>query len=50
MLGSGQTKRSELGEEQSQEHIFFGFKVFVHKEFVLADQIVNSAYYCDILR
>jgi hypothetical protein len=30
--------------------IFFDIKGTVHKEFVLADQIVNSAYYCDILQ
>jgi hypothetical protein len=29
--------------------IFFDIKVFVHKEFVLADQPVNSAYCCDVL-
>jgi hypothetical protein len=30
--------------------IFFGIKGIVHREFVLAGQAVNSAYYCDILR
>jgi hypothetical protein len=30
--------------------IFFDIKGTVHKEFVLADQTVNSAYYCDVLR
>jgi hypothetical protein len=30
--------------------IFFGTKGIVHKEFVLAGQTFNSAYYCDILR
>jgi hypothetical protein len=30
--------------------IFFNIKVTVHKEFVLAGQTVNSAYYCDVLR
>jgi hypothetical protein len=30
--------------------IFFDIKGIVHKEFVLAGQIVNSAYYCDVLR
>jgi hypothetical protein len=30
--------------------IFFDIRGIVHKEFVLAGQIVNSAYYCDILR
>jgi hypothetical protein len=28
---------------------FFGFKRIAHKEFVLVDQTVNSAYYCDVL-
>jgi hypothetical protein len=28
--------------------IFFDIKEIVHKEFVLAGQIVNSAHYCDI--
>jgi hypothetical protein len=30
--------------------IFFDVKGIVHKEFVLAGKIVNSAHYCDILR
>jgi histone-lysine N-methyltransferase SETMAR len=30
--------------------IFFGVKGFDHKEFVLAGQTVNSAYYCEVLR
>jgi hypothetical protein len=30
--------------------IFFGIKGIVHKEFVLAGQTDNSAYYCDVLR
>jgi hypothetical protein len=30
--------------------IFFDIKRFVHEEFVLAGQTVNSAYYCDVLR
>jgi hypothetical protein len=29
--------------------IFFDIKGIVHKEFALAGQTVNSAYYCDIL-
>jgi hypothetical protein len=29
--------------------IFRDIKRILHKEFVLADQTVNSAYYCDIL-
>jgi hypothetical protein len=29
--------------------IFFDIKQIVHKEFVLAGQTVNSAYYCDVL-
>jgi hypothetical protein len=30
--------------------IFFDIKWIAHKEFVLAGQIFNSTYYCDILR
>jgi hypothetical protein len=30
--------------------IFFDIKEFDRKEFVLADQTVNSAYHCDALR
>jgi hypothetical protein len=30
--------------------IFFDIKRIIHEEFVLADQTVNSAYYCDVLR
>jgi hypothetical protein len=30
--------------------IFFDIKEIVLKEFALASQIVNSTYYCDILR
>jgi hypothetical protein len=29
--------------------IFFDIKGIVHKEFLLAGQAVNSAYYCDVL-
>jgi hypothetical protein len=30
--------------------IFFAIKGIAHKEFILAGQTVNSAYYCDVLR
>jgi hypothetical protein len=30
--------------------LFFDIKGIVHKQFVLAGQTVNSAYYCDVLR
>jgi histidinol phosphatase-like enzyme len=52
MLGSGQTEKGETGEEQSQNMliIFFDIKGNVHKEFAMAGQTVNSAYYCDVLR
>jgi hypothetical protein len=45
------TEEGETGEEQSQEHAhhFFNIRNIVRKEFVLAHQIVNSAYYCDVL-
>jgi hypothetical protein len=29
---------------------FFDIKAIVHKEFALAGQTVNSAYYCDVLQ
>jgi hypothetical protein len=42
----------EPDEEQSKEHAhhFSDIKGIVRKEFVLAGQTVNFAYYCDILR
>jgi hypothetical protein len=45
------TEKGEEGEEQSQEHThhFFDIKGIVYKEFILAGQTVNSAYYCDVL-
>jgi hypothetical protein len=30
--------------------VFFDIRGIVHKEFVLAGQTANSAYYCDVLR
>jgi hypothetical protein len=50
-LGSGQTEKCETGEEKvkSMLQIFFDIKGTDHKEFILASQTVNSAYYCDIL-
>jgi hypothetical protein len=30
--------------------IFFDIKGIVHKQFILAGQTVNSAYYCDVLQ
>jgi hypothetical protein len=29
--------------------VFFDIKGIVHKEFIMAGQTVNSAYYCDVL-
>jgi hypothetical protein len=45
-------EKDKTGEEQSQEHliVFFGTKEIALQELVLADQRVNSAYYCDVLR
>jgi hypothetical protein len=51
-LGSGQTNgEREAGEEQSEDHAhnFFDIKGIVHKQFVLAGQTGNSAYYCEVL-
>jgi hypothetical protein len=46
------TEKGEAGEGQSKSMliIFLDTKGFVHEEFVLAGQIVNSTYYSDILR
>jgi hypothetical protein len=46
------TERNKTGEAQSQEHAhnFLWRQGGFHKEFVLGDQTVNSAYYCDVLR
>jgi hypothetical protein len=45
-------EKGETGDEQSQEHArhFFDIEVIIHKEFVLAGQTVNSAYYCKVLQ
>jgi hypothetical protein len=44
-------RKNETGEYQSQEHVHhFDIKGIVYKEFVLAGQTVNFAYYCDVLR
>jgi hypothetical protein len=49
MLDSGQTeKKGDAGEKQRQEHAQ-NFPSH-HKEFVLAGQIVTSAYYCDYIK
>jgi hypothetical protein len=45
---SGQSKKGKTGEEQMLT-IFFDIRGIAHKEFVLAGQSVNSAYYCDVL-
>jgi hypothetical protein len=54
MLGSGQTENGETGEEQSQATtLFIYIKEVIHKEFLLASQIIQSCYYyyyCDVLR
>jgi hypothetical protein len=42
----GETTKSKV---RSMLIIFFDIKRIVHKEFVLAGQTVNSAYYCDNL-
>jgi hypothetical protein len=43
-------RKREAGQEESKSMliIFFDMKGVVHKEFVLAGQTVNSAYYCDL--
>jgi hypothetical protein len=42
--------RQVRSKVKSMLFIFFDMKQIVHLELVMADQTVNSAYYCDILR
>jgi hypothetical protein len=42
--------RQVKGKVKSMLIIFFDIKGIVHREFALAGQPVNSAYYCDVLR
>jgi hypothetical protein len=44
------TKKGEIGEEQSQKHAPFNIKGTVHKEFSLEGQTVNFTYCSDVLR
>jgi hypothetical protein len=46
-----ESEKGETGEAKvkSMLIIFFDIKGIVHKEFALAGQTVNSAYYCDSL-
>jgi hypothetical protein len=41
--------RQVKGKVKSMLNIFYDIKGIVHKQFVLAGQTVNSAYYCDVL-
>jgi hypothetical protein len=41
--------RQVKSKVEERDHKFFDIKGTVHKEFVLAGQTVNSAYYCDVL-
>ena len=47
-----QGQKGQTGEKQSQEHYhhFLDIKGIVHKEFVPRGQIVNSGFYCEVLR
>jgi hypothetical protein len=47
-----EAEKGETCEEQSHEHDhhFFYIKGIAQKEFILAGQTVNSAYYCHVLR
>jgi hypothetical protein len=46
-------RQKKVGQVKSQVKsmliIFFDIKAILHKEFVLAGQTVNSAYYCGVL-
>jgi hypothetical protein len=52
MLGSGQTKKARQMKNKAKSMLInlSDMKRIVHKEFVLAGQTVNSAYYYDVLR
>jgi hypothetical protein len=47
--GMSHTWRQVRSKAKRMLIIFFDMKWIVHREFVLADQTVNSASYCDIL-
>jgi hypothetical protein len=55
LIGKVQTHRDKKKSKQVESKlksmfiIFFDIKEIAHKEFILAGQTVNSAYYCDIL-
>jgi hypothetical protein len=42
-----ETENGETDEEQSQEHVH---NFLSHKEFVMTDQTINSAYHCFVLQ
>jgi hypothetical protein len=44
-------EKSKLTESKfkSMLIVFYDIKGIVHKEFIVAGQTVNSAYYCDVL-
>jgi hypothetical protein len=48
--GRPKKARQVKGKVKSTLIIFFDNKGIPHKEFALASQTINSAYYCDILR
>jgi hypothetical protein len=46
------TEKGYTGESKLKSKLinFFDMKKIIDKEFILAGQIVNSTYYCDILQ
>jgi hypothetical protein len=47
--GKPKKARQMKRKVKSMLNIFFGIKGNVYKEFILAGQTVNSAYYCDVV-
>jgi hypothetical protein len=48
--GSPKKARHVKSKVKSMLIIFFDIKGIVHKDLVKAGQVVNTAYYCDVLR
>jgi hypothetical protein len=46
----GRLKEARQGKRKDKGMLttFFDIKRIIHRELILADQTVNSAYYCDV--